>query len=105
APDGRTFQLGRGFLVSQFPTTAEVLESGLARAVSTGDAEAGAAEVAVLSDLATDAVLMLALYGPGGAWGLVELYRDEAPFEADEAERAQHVVDRASEVLAGIVAR
>ena len=105
APDGRTFQLGRGFLVSQFPTTAEVLESGLAQAVSAGDAEADAAEVAVLSDLATDAVLMLALYGPGGAWGLVELYRDDEPFEADEAERAQQVVDRASEVLAGIVAR
>jgi len=105
APGGRTFQLGRGFLVSQFPTTAEVLESGLPRAVSAGDDDADAAEVAVLTDLSTDAVLMLALDGPRGAWGLVELYRDAETFDAGEAERAQQIVERASGTLAGLVAR
>jgi hypothetical protein len=105
APDGRTFQLGRGYLVSQFPTTGAVLESGLPQAVTAGDADADAAEVAVLTDLSIDAVLMLALYGARGPWGLVELYRDGRPFDDEEAERAQQIVDRASETLIPLVAR
>lgn len=105
APDGRTFQLGRGFLVSQFPTTAEVLQSGVPQAVSADDEEADAAEVAVLTDLSTEAVLMLALHGPRGAWGLVELYRDADTFDAGETDRAQQIVARASEILGGLVAR
>src|SRR6478752_7637309 len=61
APDGRTFQLGRGFLVSQFPTTAEVLRSGEPSAISLDDPAADPAEAAVLRDLAVRGVLMLAL--------------------------------------------
>jgi hypothetical protein len=105
APDGRTFQLGHGFLVSQFPTTAEVLQSGVPQAVSAADEKADEAEVAVLTELTIDAVLMLALYGPRGAWGLVELYRDTEPFGSDEAQRAQEIVDRASETLVRLVSR
>jgi hypothetical protein len=105
APDGRTFQLGHGFLVSQFPTTAEVLQSGVPQAVSAADEKADEAEVAVLTELTIDSVLMLALYGPRGAWGLVELYRDAEAFGSDEAQRAQEIVDRASESLVRLVAR
>jgi hypothetical protein len=93
APDGRTFQLGRGFLVSQFPTTAEVLRGGAASAVSLDDAEADPAEAAVLCDLAVRAVLMLALRDGGSAWGLVEVYRVEpAVFAPEEVDRAGKVV-------------
>ena len=85
APDGRSFQLGRGFLVSQFPTTAEVLQSGEPSAVTLDDPAADAAEAAVLRDLAVRGVLMLALRDGATAWGLVEVYRlDPAAFAADE---------------------
>jgi hypothetical protein len=96
APDGRTFQLGRGFLVSQFPTTEEVLRSGSPSAVSLDDPAADAAEAAVLRDLAVRAVLMLSLRDAASAWGLVEVYRLEPPrFAADEIDRAGQVVQSA----------
>ena len=90
ADDGRSFQLGRGFLVSQFPTTGEVLRTGHAQAVSVQDPRADAAELAVLSDLGVSAVLMLSLRGASGAWGLVEVYRNDPPtFAPAEIDRAQ----------------
>jgi hypothetical protein len=100
APDGRSFQLGRGFLVSQFPTTAEVLRTGRARTVSIDQRDPDAAEVEVLRDLAVGAVLMLSLRHLASAWGLVELYRrDPAGFAAAELERAQAIVAAAEPAL------
>jgi GAF domain-containing protein len=97
APDGRSFQLGRGFLVSQFPTTAEVLSSGEARAVDLDDPDADQAEAAVLRDLAVRGVLMLALRDGPTAWGLIEVYRSEpSTFTPEEQQRAGEIV-RAAE--------
>jgi hypothetical protein len=103
APDGRSFQLGRGFLVSQFPTTAEVLRSGEASAVSLDDPAADAAEAAVLRDLAVRGVLMLALLDSTTAWGLVEVYRLDPPaFAPDEVQRAGQIV-RDAEARLGVI--
>jgi hypothetical protein len=99
AVDGRTFQLGRGFLVSQFPTTAAVLESSIPRAVSVDDEDPDPAEVAVLETLAMASVLMLAMGASGNAWGLVEVYRESGTFAADEIERATRTVAAASSWL------
>jgi GAF domain len=100
ADNGRTFQLGRGFLVSQFPTTARVLEDGNPQAVSLDDEAPDPAEADVLRDLAVRAVLMLALRGDSGSWGLVELYRvDPGTYGDDEIARAQEIVDDAGERL------
>jgi hypothetical protein len=104
APDGRTFQLGRGFLVSQFPTTSEVLATGVARAVSVADEAPDPAEVAVLDELSMRSVAMLALAGRDEAWGLVEVYRDSmSSFTDDEIERAQRLVDAAAAQLVAVV--
>lgn len=104
APDGRTFHLGRGFLVSQFPTTDEVLRGGGACAVSLGDPDADPAETAVLRDLDVGAVLMLTLRGRDAAWGLVELYRaDPATFDATDIRRAEAIVARAEPVLVSLL--
>jgi hypothetical protein len=104
APDGRSFQLGRGFLVSQFPTTAEVLSSGEASAVDLDDPAADPAEAAVLRDLAVRGVLMLALHDGPTAWGLVEVYRlDPAGFAEDEVERAGNIVRGAEGRLQAIL--
>ena len=104
APDGRSFQLGRGFLVSQFPTTAEVLSSGKASAVTLNDPDADPAEAAVLRDLAVRGVLMLALRDRTTAWGLVEVYRlDPAAFAPDEIRRADQIVRDAEARLQVII--
>jgi len=104
APDGRTFQLGRGFLVSQFPTTADVLRTGDPSAVSLEDPAADPAEAAVLRDLAVRGVLMLSLRDGAGAWGLVEIYRvDPAAFTPDEVQRAVALVGDAGTRLEGIL--
>jgi GAF domain-containing protein len=101
-PDGRTFQLGRGFLVSQFPTTAEVLATGVARAVSVADDAPDLAEVAVLDELSMRSVVMLALAGGEEAWGLVEVYRDSTSFTDGDIERAQRLVESAAAQLAAL---
>lgn len=104
APDGRTLQLGRGFLVSQFPTTGEVLRSGRARMVSVDQSDPDPAEVGVLDDLAVKAVLMLSLRDGETAWGLVELYRLEpARFTDAEIEHAQQIVSQAERALPAYV--
>ncbi|HZT90536.1 MAG TPA: hypothetical protein VFA05_00705 [Gaiellaceae bacterium] len=105
APEGRTFHLGRGFLVSQFPATADVLAGRGARAVSLAEPDPDPAEAAVLRDLDVGAVLMLALRGPAAAWGLVELYR-AAPdaFAPADAELATAVVAEAERALAALLA-
>ena len=106
APDGRTFQLGRGFLVSQFPETQRVLVSGEPRAVSTLDEVPDPAELDVLQELGVGSVLMLALRVDDGPWGLVEIYRNEPPeFDPSEIERAQEIVAVAERRLPEVATR
>jgi transcriptional regulator with GAF, ATPase, and Fis domain len=106
AVDGRSYQLGRGFLVSEFPATETVLRTGRPCAVSVEDDDPDPAEVAVLHDLAVKAVLMLALNGDARGWGLVEVYRSRpATFGATDVEHAQAIVDRADARLRTLVDR
>jgi hypothetical protein len=104
APDARSFHLGRGFLVSQFPTTGDVLRGGGPRWVSLDDVDPDEAEAAVLRDLDVGAVLMLALRGRNGAWGLVELYRARSETFGDaDARRAEAIVAEAEPVLLSLL--
>jgi hypothetical protein len=106
AADGRSYQLGRGFLVSEFPATETVLRTGEPCAVSVDDDDPDPAEVTVLRDLAVNAVLMLALNAGARGWGLVEVYRGRpASFGAADIERAQAIVDRADARLRELVDR
>lgn len=98
--DGRTFHHGRGYLVSDFPETGRVLETGAPHAVSRRDPDADRAEVTVLDDLGMASVLMLSLTAGGAAWGLVEAYReDDAAFTADDEGRAAEIVARGATAL------
>jgi GAF domain-containing protein len=101
APDGRTFALGRGFLISEFPETQAVLETGRPKAVSASDATADRAEVHVLRELGLESVLMLALRSADEAWGLVEVYRDGPEvFDGRQLRSASAAVRRAAAELA-----
>jgi GAF domain-containing protein len=90
--DGTTLQLGQGYLVSDYPQTAEVLATGTPRALTVEDPDVDFAEAAILNDLGYRSLLMVPLEINGTPWGLVEAYRRETrPFESDEVQRAVEI--------------
>jgi GAF domain-containing protein len=101
--DGRKIQLGRGYLLSDYPLTREVLELGEPRTVSVHDPTADASETALLRELGFDSLLMLPLNLGGRCWGLVEVYR-EGPrtFDARDVETACAFVEAAGGRLDGV---
>ena len=101
-PPGRTLQLGQGYLVSEYPETAAVLERREPRTACIGVGEVDAAEESVLRTLGYQSLLMLPLVLRGKTWGLVEVYRIEAiPFGGVEIRAAGSVLAH----LAGLAFR
>lgn len=81
------------FLVSDYPLTRDVLESGEPRSAARADPDADAAETALLERLGYDALLMLPLRSAGRSWGLVELYAGGGTgFHEDAQPRAAALV-------------
>jgi GAF domain-containing protein len=76
-PDGGTLQMGQGYLVPDFPQTAEVLRTGQPRSLTLDDADLDAAEASVLRAHGFGALAMFTLELNGAPWGLVEVYRRE----------------------------
>jgi GAF domain-containing protein len=76
-PDGGTLQMGQGYLVPDFPQTAEVLRTREPRALTLDDADLDAAEASVLRAHGFGALAMFTLELNGAVWGLVEVYRTE----------------------------
>jgi GAF domain-containing protein len=87
--DGSTLQLGQGYLVPDFPTTAAVLATGEPCAFTVDDPGVDPAEAMILRDLGYASLVMAPLLMSGGTWGLVEVYRrDVRPFTDDDVRRA-----------------
>ena len=81
--EGVTLQFGQGFLVSDYPVTKRVLETGEPVGLTLADADADEAEARVLHELGFAALAMLPFDVGGERWGLVEAYRlDARPFDA-----------------------
>jgi GAF domain-containing protein len=88
-PDGGTLQQGQGYLVSDFPQTAEVLLTQEPRALTLDDALVDESEARLLRELGFGALLMTPLELNGELWGLIEVYRLEPrPFTEEEIRRA-----------------
>lgn len=82
--DGVTLQFGQGFLVSDYPVTKRVLDTGEPVALTVAEADVDEAEARVLRELGFAALAMLRFDVAGERWGLVEAYRlDARPFAAD----------------------
>jgi transcriptional regulator with GAF, ATPase, and Fis domain len=75
APEGRTLQMGQGYLVPDYPATQAVLRTGAPRALTMADDEVDEDEARVLDELGFASLLMLRLDIAGDTWGLVEVYR------------------------------
>jgi len=76
-PSGGTLQMGQGYLVPDFPQTAEVLRTREPRSLTLDDADLDAAEASVLRTHGFGALAMFTLELNGAVWGLVEVYRRE----------------------------
>jgi GAF domain-containing protein len=76
-PGGGTLQMGQGYLVPDFPQTAEVLQTGEPRWLTLDDVDVDPAEAMVLRTHGFGALAMFTLELNGAVWGLVEVYRRE----------------------------
>jgi hypothetical protein len=98
--DGEPERLGHGYLISDYPLTRAVIEEREPRMVFSGDPDADEKEVRLLRELGFDSLLMVAIQGHEGAWGLVEVYGDKGRrFGDDDATLAQNVAGRVGEIL------
>jgi GAF domain-containing protein len=76
-PGGGTLQMGQGYLVPDFPQTAEVLRTREPCALTLDDTDVDPAEASVLRTHGFGALAMFTLELNGALWGLVEVYRRE----------------------------
>jgi GAF domain-containing protein len=83
-PGGGTLQMGQGYLVPDFPQTAEVLRTGEPRRLTLADADVDPAEAMVLRAHGFGALAMFTLELNGAVWGLVEVYRRESRAFSEE---------------------
>ncbi|HSP71682.1 MAG TPA: GAF domain-containing protein [Gaiellaceae bacterium] len=84
----RSTRIGRGYLVSDFPTTRRVLEERVAVTLAVDDEDADPAEVAILHELGFWSLLMLPFEVAGEVWGLLEVYGERGR-HFDEADAAR----------------
>ena len=91
------------YRLSDFPVTAETLETGEPRAVSFLDGDVDPAEAFILRELGMNAVLLLPLHVGGKPWGLVELYEMRLRrFTDDDLVVARFLVAQAERRLAAL---
>jgi GAF domain-containing protein len=100
AMSGESLQSGHGYLLRDYPVTAEVLERVEPRLVTLLEPDADADEARVLLEMGFDSLLMLPLVVGGASWALVEVYVSGRQFGAADVERALPIVQRAGEILA-----
>lgn len=96
---GQPLAHGHEYLISDFPLTREVVESGEARWLSRFDENAEANEAALLSKLGFESLLMVSLPTSGGCWGLIEVYCEHGKFTAEHAELAARFAAHTGELL------
>ena len=98
--DGRTIQLGRGYLLPDFPLTQEVIERCEPRIVSLLDDDVDQSEAELLRDMHFDSLVMAPLLVDESCWGLFEVYREGTTvFTAEDVARATAIIESTSTVL------
>ena len=97
APEGRTLQMGQGYLVPDYPATQAVLVTGTPRALTIADEGVDEEEARVLDELGFASLLMLRLQIDGVTWALVEVYRAEpVAFDEEDMRVATEILARTS---------
>ena len=84
-------ELGHEYLISDYPLTLEVVQSGEARTVSLLDDAPEPNEAALLERIGYESLLMVCLPSSGDCWGLVEVYADTTRFDEQQADLAAQI--------------
>jgi GAF domain-containing protein len=95
----RPLEYGHEYLISDFPLTKQVIDSGAPQRVSREDADADPTEAELLEKLGFDSLLMVCLPAHGQCWGLVEVYAESGSFEEEQARLARRLVGLAGQRL------
>jgi GAF domain-containing protein len=90
---------GHEYLISDFPLTREVVDSGEARWVSRLDSAADEDEAALLAQLGFESLLMVCLPSSGACWGLVEVYNEQGSFDEHRAQLATRLAVETGSLL------
>lgn len=90
SPSGR-IDSGHEYLVSDFPLTQQVIESGEPQVVMVSDPEADPAEAELLRRIGYESLLMIPLETNGDSWGLLEVYGDDRGFTDADVQAASEV--------------
>jgi transcriptional regulator with GAF, ATPase, and Fis domain len=96
---GRPLAHGHEYLISDFPLTREVVETGDPRWVSRLDENADEHEAALLAKLGFESLLMVSLPTADGCWGLVEVYEENGRFDGERARLAARFAARTGSLL------
>jgi transcriptional regulator with GAF, ATPase, and Fis domain len=96
---GRPLAHGHEYLISDFPLTREVVETGDPRWVSRLDENADEHEAALLAKLGFQSLLMVSLPTADGCWGLVEVYEESGRFDEERARLAARFAARTGSLL------
>ena len=96
---------GHEYLISDYPLTQQVVESGEPQRVSRLEAAADPTEAELLEKLGFESLLMVCLPAHDGCWGLVEVYSREGGFEEGDAELASRLATYAGDRLEALERR
>jgi hypothetical protein len=96
---GRPLAHGHEYLISDFPLTREVVETGEARWLSRFDENPEESEAALLAKLGFESLLMVCLPTSGACWGLVEVYSEHGRFGEEDAELVARFAAYTGELL------
>lgn len=99
SPSGRV-EAGHEYLVSDFPLTQQVIESGEPQVVVVSDPAADPAEAELLRRIGYESLLMIPLESNGDSWGLLEVYGDERGFSDADVHNATAVAAETGRKLA-----
>jgi GAF domain-containing protein len=98
--DGQTLQLGRGYLLPDFPLTQAVVELREPRIVSLLEPDVEPSEAELLRALSFDSLVMIPLIVEEHCWGLFEVYRrGTSVFTDEDVARASAIVGSTGSVL------
>jgi len=104
--DGQRIQLGRSYLLPDYPLTQEVIERRSPRSVSLSDVDVDPSEAGLLRELGFDALLMLPLSLGERSWGLFEVYRRQSGnFTENEITVGMEIVTRTGTALEDVQRR
>jgi GAF domain-containing protein len=102
---GVPLQHGHEYLISDYPLTREVVESGEPQRVSRLEAAADPTEAELLEKLGFESLLMVCLPAHDDCWGLVEVYSKEGGFEEYDAELASRLATYAGDRIEALERR